>query len=397
MKILVCNFGSSSLKMSLFQADDESLLATAEVDWSLTPPTLRYSLRDQEPIQENLADTSPQFAVDRIVQLLQSGDPPLIQSPDELAAIGHRVVHGGAYFQGAALVDESVKQRIRELSELAPLHQPSNLLGIELFEKLVPSVQQFTVFDTSFHSTLPESAFHYPVPYQWAEQWGIRRFGFHGLSHQYCAHRTAELLGREDLKIVVAHLGSGASMSAIANGVCQDTSMGFTPLAGLMMGTRCGSIDPGILLYLLQNKGLTVDQVQRQLEHESGLLGMSGIAADLRQVLDQQTQSPRAKLAIDVYVHRIRQTLGGMIATLQGIDALVFTAGVGEHSAEIRRRVCDGLQCFGIQLDEAANENRHDDRDVALASSACRVLVIRTREDLTVLRQTRSLLKTSTC
>ncbi len=385
--------------MSLFQADTESLLATGDVDWSVSPATLEYRSFALNPIpeaiHETLADSEPALAVNRIVQLLTAGESPLIASANELAAIGHRVVHGGADFRSAVRIDDGVKQKIAALRQLAPLHQPANLLGIEVFEEIVPTVPQFASFDTAFHSTLPEAAYHYPVPHQWAEQWGIRRFGFHGLSHQYCSQRAAELLCRDNLKLVIAHLGSGASMSAVARGVCRDTSMGFTPLEGLMMGTRCGSIDPGIVLYLQQEKGLTIAQLQQALEHESGLLGMSAVSADLRQVLDQQSASLRARRAVDVYVHRVRQTLGSMVATLGGIDALVFTAGVGEHSAEIRRRVCDELQCFGIEIDQDANANRSDDCDIASPAARCRVLVLSTREDITVLREAHAQLTAS--
>lgn len=392
MKILVCNFGSSSLKMSLFEALSESCLATADVDWSVNPAVLRFKLPNQQPDSEPLADASPQYAVNRILERLQSGDAPVLGNVQELVAIGHRVVHGGAYFQSAARVDSQVKQRIGQLRDLAPLHQPSNLLGIELFESLMPGVAQVAAFDTSFHSTLSEAAYSYPLPEQWTQQWGIRRFGFHGLSHQYCSQRAAQMLGRDDLKTVVAHLGSGASMSAVDAGVCQDTSMGFTPLDGLMMGTRCGSIDPGILMYLQRDKGLSVEQLDHALEHESGLLGVSGIAADMRQVLQGQADSERARRAVNIYVHRVRQTLGSMVATLGGLDTLVFTAGVGEHSPEIRQRVCEGLQCFGIEIDQRLNEQHGEDRDIATPAARCRVLVIATREDVTVLRQTRQLM-----
>jgi acetate kinase len=253
-------------------------------------------------------------------------------------------------------------------------------------------VPQVAVFDTAFHATLSEAARTYPVPQQWRRAWGVRRYGFHGLSYAYCAARAAEMLGHQDARLIIAHLGNGASVSAVHHGICVDTSMGFTPLEGLMMGTRSGSIDPGILIYLLREKGLDADQLDHALNYESGLLGVSGFSSDMRQVLAAMPQQADARLAVDVYVHRIRHTVGAMAATLGGVDALVFTAGVGEHAAAIRALVCENLGYLGLELDRTANDVCQPDDDIALPASTGRILVITTREDVTIVRETRRLL-----
>jgi acetate kinase len=253
-------------------------------------------------------------------------------------------------------ITPEVKRVIGDLAELAPLHNPVSLDGITALEQALPNVPQVAAFDTAFHATLSESARTYPVPQKWTREWGMRRYGFHGLSHSYCAGRAAEMIGRRDLRLIIAHLGNGASVSAVYNGICVDTSMGFTPLEGVMMGTRSGTIDPGMLVHLLRHKGLKADELDHALNYESGLLGVSGVSSDMRQVLSELAGNPDARLAIEVYVHRIRQTVGAMAATLGGVDALVFTAGVGEHAPEIRKRVCEKLNYLGLELDRTANE-----------------------------------------
>jgi acetate kinase len=262
-------------------------------------------------------------------------------------------------------------------------------------EHVLPGIPQVAAFDTAFHATLPEAARTYPVPRKWTRAWGIRRYGFHGLSHSYCAGRAAEMVGRRDLRLIIVHLGNGASVSAVCNGICIDTSMGFTPLEGLMMGTRSGTVDPGLLVYLVRQKGLGMNELDHALNYESGLLGVSGVSSDMRQVLSALPHNPDARLAVDVYVHRIRQTVGAMVASLGGIDALAFTAGVGEHAPEIRQRVCEKFNYLGLELDRAANETCTPDADVATPASVGRILVIATREDVTIMRETRKLVDSS--
>jgi acetate kinase len=387
MKILICNAGSSSLKFSLFAADRELLLAEGSIDWSTTPTRLVVHRRGEPEVREDLELRHQADALARILDDLQGGASPPLRGPGDIDAVGHRVVHGGERYTAAVRITPAVRQAISDLAELAPLHNPPSLEVIDAVEHVLPGVPQVAAFDTAFHATLSEAARTYPVPQMWTRDWGLRRYGFHGLSHSYCARRAAELVGRDDLRLVIAHLGNGASVSAVRGGVCVDTSMGFTPLEGLMMGTRSGTVDPGMLIYVLREKGLNAEQLDHALNYESGLLGVSGLSSDMREILKALPHDRAAGLAVDVYVHRIRQTVGAMAATLGGVDALVFTAGVGEHAAAIRERVCDSLGHLGLKLDRAANRSCMPDTDVAVPGSPARILVIATREDLTIVRE----------
>ena len=395
MKILVCNAGSSSLKFSLFEAEGELLLAEGGIDWTTKPTRLVFRRTGHQEIREELKLEKHADAVARILDDLQAGPSAPLRVFGELQAVGHRVVHGGKRYTAAVRITPEVKRTIGELAELAPLHNPASLDGITAVEQVLPKVPQVAAFDTAFHATLSEVARTYPVPQKWTREWGMRRYGFHGLSHSYCAGRAAEMIGWRDLRLIIAHLGNGASVSAVCNGICVDTSMGFTPLEGLMMGTRSGTVDPGMIVHLLRHKGLDVNELDHALNYQSGLLGVSGISSDMRQVLSALQDNPDARLAIDVYVHRIKQTVGAMAATLGGVDALVFTAGVGEHAPEIRERVCENLNYLGLELDRTANQTCKPDADVAMPESAARILVIATREDLTIMRETRQLVGSS--
>ena len=365
MTILVFNAGSSSLKFSLFEVEDERLLARGATAWS------------------------PQANAESIAGVLHEIRP---QGGHAIDAVAHRVVHGGPRYASAVRITPDVRDAIDGLAELAPLHNAPGLAVIDAVGQALPGVPQVACFDTAFHATLPDAARTYAVPRNWTREWGLRRFGFHGLSHQYCSARAAEMLGRTDLRLVVAHLGNGASVSAVRGGTCVDTSMGFTPMEGLMMGTRSGSVDPGLLIYLMREKGFDAERLDRALNHESGLFGVSGFSSDMREVLAATHEREDARLAIDVYVHRLRQTIGAMAATLGGVDALVFTAGVGENAPEVRRRACERLGFLGIELDGRANLECKPDADIATRGSPARVLVIATREDLTIVRETRRLL-----
>ena len=391
MKVLVCNAGSSSLKFSLFEAESELLLAEGGIDWTTKPTRLVFRSRGQQEVRDELKLEKHNDAVARILDDLQAGPSAPLRVFGELQAVGHRVVHGGKRYTAAVRITPEVKRTIGELAELAPLHNPASLDGITAVEQVLPKVPQVAAFDTAFHATLSEAARTYPVPQKWTREWGMRRYGFHGLSHSYCAGRAAEMIGRRDLRLIIAHLGNGASVSAVCNGICVDTSMGFTPLEGLVMGTRSGTVDPGMLVYLLRHKGLDVNELDQALNYQSGLLGLSGVSSDMRQVLSELPHNPDAGLAVEVYVHRIRQTVGAMAATLGGIDALVFTAGVGEHAPEIRERVCEKLNYLGLELDRTANQTCKPDADIAMPASVARILVIATREDLTIMRETRQL------
>jgi acetate kinase len=395
-KILVCNAGSSSFKFSLFDTEEEVLLAEGGIDWIRKLTRLVFRRAGQPEIREELKLEKHADAAARILDDLQAGPSAALQDRGELQAVGHRVVHGGERYTSAVLITPEVKQTIKELTELAPLHNPASLAGITAAEQALPGIPQVATFDTAFHATLSEAARTYAVPRKWTREWRIRRYGFHGLSHSYCAGRAAEIMGRRNLRLVIAHLGNGASMSAVRDGVCVDTSMGFTPLEGLVMGTRSGTVDPGMLVYALQRKGLDGKALDKALNHESGLLGLSGISSDMRQILSELPHNPDARLAVEVYVHRIRQTVGAMAATLGGVDALVFTAGVGERSQEIRKRVCENLDYLGLELDRTANETCRPDGDIATPGSKARILVITTREDLMIMRETRRLVGSST-
>lgn len=395
MKIFVCNSGSSSLKFSLFDSESEQLLAEGEIDWTTSPTQLVLHRPGQETLRDTLDLAEHDNAAARILNDLQAGPSAPLHGLEEIGAVGHRVVHGGDRYTKAVVITPEVKRVIGELAELAPLHNPAALAGIKAMEQTLPNTPQVAVFDTAFHSTLSKAARTYPLPHQWTNEWGIRRYGFHGLSHAYCSHRATEVLGRRDLRLIVAHLGNGASLTAIRNGVSVDTSMGFTPMDGVMMGTRSGSLDPGILIYVMEHKNMDGNQLGVALDNQAGLLGVSGFSSDMREVLADVTSRPDAQLAIDVYVHRIRQTIGSMAATLGGVDGIVFTAGVGENSPEIRRRVCENMEFLGLELDPEANQRCRPDADIAAPTSPARILVIGTREDLTIVRETHRLLSST--
>jgi acetate kinase len=389
VRILLLNAGSSSLKCTLMESADESIVARASADWA--GAVTRYDrvgpnddrVSEQAPFRGH-GDAVRRFLDDLGLRGARSKSGDLT-----LAAVGHRVVHGGE-FRSPVRITPSVRSRIAALAELAPLHNPPGLEALAAAESLLPEVMHVAVFDTAFHATLPPAAHTYPLPYEWSHDWGIRRYGFHGLSHSYCATRAAEMLGRpvQELRIVICHLGHGCSASAVLGGRSVDTTMGFTPLDGLMMATRSGSVDPGILAHVQLQHGLEAKEVEEALNRRSGLLGVSGISADMREVMAAaRTGNVRARLAIDVYSHRVRQAIGALTVTLGGLDALVFTAGVGENSAEVRAAVCRGLECIGLELDSDDNVRCRPDADVARRGSPARILVVATREDRAMLSE----------
>jgi acetate kinase len=391
MQILVLNAGSSSLKFSVIETEGERLVLSGQADWSSLPAKFVLYRPEAEPLKATLQADTQTDAVTHILEEIN----PMIGDLGDLAAIGHRVVHGGDKYAQAVRINDTVKQALAELADVAPLHNAINLEGIHAAEKNWPGVPQVAAFDTAFHATLSEPARTYAIPRAWTTDWKLRRYGFHGLSHAYCSQQAAKLVGRavDDLRVIICHLGNGCSMSAVRDGACMDTSMGFTPLDGLVMGTRSGSVDPGLLLHVLRHNGVTPEDLDRILNHESGLLGVSGISSDMRRVLQEARNGHEgARLALEVYVQRVRQTIGAMFVTLGGLDVLVFTAGVGENAVEIRAAVCDGLSCLGVELDARANRQCQPDADVATMASDARILVITTREDLTIVRETAKLL-----
>jgi acetate kinase len=388
MSILVINAGSSSLKFGLFDAETLTTLATGLIDWRADPRQAELILTpaNGEPLRSRESVTDHRAAVRHAVRRLSE-----LSGPD-IRIVGHRVVHGGARFHESVRIDKDVKQEIGKLAELAPLHNPPALEAIEAAESALPRLPQIAVFDTSFFATLEPRAYLYPVPYAWYTDWGIRRFGFHGISHAYCAGRVAEFMGRDpsEFRLVICHLGNGCSASAVRGGRAVQTSMGYTPMEGLMMGTRSGSIDPGAMIHLQRRRKLSVEQVDQALNHESGLLGVSGVSSDYRQVQAAADKGEeRARLALAIYADRIRATVGALAVTMGGVDALVFTAGVGEHAADLRAAVCQGLEIIGLRLSLERNTACTPDCDIAQPDSAGRILVLHTREEFTIAREAR--------
>ncbi|MBV9122002.1 MAG: acetate kinase [Planctomycetes bacterium] len=391
MSILVINAGSSSLKFGLFDPEAREMLGSGLIDWTADPGQADLVIRPRQGEAQrsrvNVADHR-----EAAVQALRSLGG-LHPGPEAApSVVGHRIVHGGTTFRESVRIDGEVKAAIARLGELAPLHNPPALQGIEAAESALPGVPQVAVFDTTFFVHLPACAHVYPLPYEWYTEWGIRRFGFHGISHSYCSRRAAEFLRRDPagLRLVICHLGNGCSATAVRGGQPVNHSMGFTPMEGLMMGTRSGSVDPGILLYVQQHRGMTAGQLDQILNHKSGLLGVSGVSSDFRGVEAAADQgNPRARLALEIYAARVRSTIGALTVSLGGMDALVFTAGVGEHSASLRAAACTGLECLGVRLDPDQNQSCQPDADIAAADSPARVVVLHTQEELMIAQEAR--------
>lgn len=395
MKILVLNAGSSSQKSCLYQIDDTlpdlppSPLWEAKIDWTKRSGTAELEVKAQgSSLEEELQTTSRPDVIAHMLETLTSGHTQVIENLAEIDVVGHRVVHGGQDYQMPVRVTSEVKEAINRLSALAPAHNPANLEGIKLLEKLLPNVPQVAVFDTAFHSHLPPEAAVYPLPYEFLEQ-GIRRYGFHGINHQYCVHKAAQLLGKDlaSLRLISCHLGNGASLAAIRNGQSVDTTMGFTPIEGLMMGTRSGSVDPGILTHLLR-QGYDAQKLDETLNRASGLKGISGVSGDLRGIMTALDEgNSRAKLAFDMYVHSLRRNMGAMLASLGGLDAVVFTGGVGENSAAVRAAACEAFDFLSLKIDSAKNAKSPKDADIAAIDSAVRVLIVQAQEDWAIAQE----------
>ena len=405
MKILVLNAGSSSQKSCLYALTGDTLpdqplepLWSAQIDWTHQQDVAELKVKTAQGVVQvpQLSSASRSDLTLQMLLTLWSGKTQVLEQPQEIDVVGHRVVHGGQEYRSSTLVNTEVKSAIADLAALAPAHNPANLEGIEAIEEILGTgIPQVAVFDTAFHAQIPLAAAIYPGTYEWFEQ-NIRRYGFHGISHQYCAQRTAQILGRElkELRLITCHLGNGCSLAAIRNGHSIDTTMGFTPLDGLMMGSRSGSVDPGILIYLMRQQSYNADQLEQLLNHDSGLKGISGISADLRQIVAAIDQyNSRAKLAIDIYVHRLQSGIGAMLASLGGLDALVFTAGVGENSALVRTATCEAFEFLGLKLDPQKNTSSPEDQDIATADSTVRALVIHTQEDWAIAKDCWHLLR----
>ena len=401
MKILVLNCGSSSIKYQLFNMENESVMAAGlaerigEAQGKLTHKKLPDTEEELTIVREEpIADHKK--GMNTIVSLLSGNEYGVIKDAAEILAVGHRVVHGGERFQAPALIDDEVIKAIEETVPLAPLHNPANLMGIRVAQTLIPQAPQVAIFDTAFHQTMPPRAYHYSLPYEYYTKLGVRRYGFHGTSHRYVAKEAARLMGSplDELNLMTIHLGSGASTCAIENGKSVDTSMGMTPVAGIIMGTRSGNIDPGIIFYLAKSKGMTLEELDHVLTHESGLKGICGLN-DMRDIHNMAAEGDkRAQLALDMFVYRIKKYIGNYSAILGHLDGLVFTAGIGEHDIEIRERCCEKLERLGIVLDPEKNKQEHNGPlQINKPESSVRIFVIPTNEELEIAQQTRELLE----
>lgn len=391
MNVLVINCGSSSLKYQLLDMRTESVLAKglAErigIEGSMVKhePTGKDKVVFEEPMATH------KEALDIIMKALVDKDHGVIASLKDIDAVGHRAVHGAEEFANSVLITDEVVKKMTECNDLAPLHNPANLIGFAAIEELLPGVPMVAVFDTAFHQTMPADAYIYPLPYEMYEERRIRKYGFHGTSHRFVALGAAELLGEDikNLKLISCHLGNGASIAAIRYGKSIDTSMGFTPLAGLAMGTRCGDIDPAIIPYLCSH-GYTVEEVNEIMNKKSGVLGISGVSSDFRDIENaMEAGNERAKLALDIFHYRVKTTIGAYVAALDGVDGIIFTAGLGENSALMRNAVCSGLKYLGITLDQDKNKMRGESHVISTPDSRTKVMVIPTNEELMIARDT---------
>lgn len=399
MNILVINAGSSSVKFTCLNSADLSVLASGWVERiGLNGTRLHYRGKQAGNITAEVSVRNTREAVAIITSHLCDARWGVLQSRGDIGAVGHRVVHGGEKITAPVLIDSRVKSVIREYFEIAPLHNPPNLEGIEACEGVFPGVPQVGVFDTAFHATMAPSAYLYGLPLELYRKYGLRRYGFHGTSHKYVSHEAARYLDRDirDLKIITCHLGNGSSIAAVDRGQCVDTSMGFSPLEGLIMGTRCGDLDPAIVLYLIERKGMTASQVSEMLNKRSGMLGLAGIgSSDLRDVEQKMLEGHgQARAAFDAFCYRIRKYIGAYMAVLGGVDAIVFTAGIGENSARVRAKVCEGLQGLGIVLDPQKNASSIRSRaDLSGRESRTKILVLPTNEEWQIARETLQVLQ----
>ncbi|MCF6461040.1 acetate/propionate family kinase [Clostridium sp. Cult3] len=392
MNILVINCGSSSLKYQLINMEKEEVLAKGLVERiGIEGSRVKHATTGKEEvvIEEPMKDHRK--ALELVLDALINPNYGAIKSMDEIGAVGHRVVHGGEKFANSVLIDDEVMEAINDCIDLAPLHNPPNIMGIEACKALMPNTPMVGVFDTAFHQTIPMSNYIYPLPYELYEKYGIRKYGFHGTSHKYVSLKAAEMLGKDikDLNIVTCHLGNGASVCAVQGGKSVETSMGFTPLEGLAMGTRSGDVDPAIIPFIMEKEELTFDEVNELFNKKSGVLGISGISSDFRDLEEAAAEgNKRAQLALDVFCNRVKKYIGAYAAIMCHIDALVFTAGIGENSVSIREKICEGLECIDIKIDKELNNVRGKEAIVSKDLTSTAILVIPTNEELMIARDT---------
>jgi acetate kinase len=391
MKVLVINCGSSSLKYQLFDMADASVLAKGLVERiGMEGSQLTHRFNEEKKVISQELPTHSE-AISLVLESLTHPQYGVISGLNEIKAIGHRVVHGGEKFAASVLIDEHVMQAIEDCVELAPLHNPPNIIGIEACSKLMPGVPQVAVFDTAFHQTMHPEAYLYGLPYELYEKYKIRKYGFHGTSHKYVSLKAAEMLGMPltETKIITCHLGNGSSIAAVQGGKSIETSMGFTPLEGLLMGTRSGDLDPAVVTFIMEKEGLDSEQVNGLLNKQSGVLGVSGVSSDFRDIEDAAAAgNHRAQLALDMFARDVKKYIGAYAALLNGVDAIVFTAGLGENSPEMREAVAGGLGYLGTAIDQTKNKVRGKETEVSTADSKCKVFLIPTNEELMIAQDT---------
>ncbi len=397
MKILVINTGSSSLKYQLIDMKNEGVLAKGLCDRiGIENSFLKQTKTgcDAQIIEKDMPDHK--VAIQEVIHALTDPDMGVISNMSEIIAVGHRVVHGGEKFHDSVIIDDKVLQAIKDCIDIAPLHNPPNIIGIEACQQIMPDTPMVAVFDTAFHQSMPQYAYLYALPYEIYQKYGVRKYGFHGTSHKYVAQRAAAMLGKsmEELKMVSCHLGNGASICAIRNGRSIETSMGFTPLAGLAMGTRCGTIDPAVVKVLMEKEKMTIKEIDEYLNKKSGVLGISGVSSDFRDIEAAADEgNERAALAIEIFCYRVKKYIGEYAAVMDGTDVVIFTAGIGENNPLIRKKVLSGMDYMGIEIDWEKNGTRGKEIDISASNSRVRTLVVPTNEELAIARETLKLIK----
>ena len=397
MIVFVVNCGSSSLKYQLIDMTKESVMAKGLIERiGMDGSVLKHTPGSEEAVEINTEIPDHKVAIQLVIDALTDENHGVIKKMSEINAVGHRVVHGGERFTDSMLINSDVIAGIEACCEIAPLHTPPNLHGIHACMELMPEVPQVAVFDTAFHQTMPKTAFLYGLPYEMYVKYGLRRYGFHGTSHRYVAQRAAEMMGEHmsDLRIITCHLGNGASLTAIKYGRSVDTSMGYTPLEGLIMGTRSGEIDPAIIPFLMEKENMDAQQIDNFLNRRSGILGISGLSSDFRD-LEQAANNgdERSQLAIDIFAYKVRKYIGGYVAAMGGVDAIVFTAGLGENSPFMREKICNGLEFLGTRIDPELNKIRGKAREISVKRARTKIFVVPTNEELVIARDTKRICK----
>ena len=396
MKVLVLNCGSSSLKYQLIDMETENVMAKGLCERiGIEGSRLKHQPEGKEAVIFNDYQENHAVSVKMVLDALTNPEHGVVKSMKEINAVGHRVVHGGEYFAGSVIITDEVKEALEKCCDLAPLHNPANLIGIAACEEIMPGVPQVGVFDTAFHQTMPERAYLYALPYEYYEKYKVRRYGFHGTSHRFVSEEVCKMMDRpyDQTKVITCHLGNGGSVCAVRNGKSIDTTMGFTPLEGLVMGTRAGDVDVAAVTYLMKKEGLSADEMDNILNKKSGVLGLSGVSSDFRDIEEAaEAGNDRAEIALDVFAYKVAKRIGAYAAAMNGVDAIVFTAGLGENSGATRRAICDYLGWMGVHIDSYNNSLRGKAIEISATDSRVRVYVIPTNEELVIARDTKELL-----